>query len=261
MKCRGWADAEQALSRLDEEKNGLLALRTREAEEQETADIEVKEITNEVAALDAEVTRLMEDVASVDAERAAALRAMAEGETRCDRLRQRATEIAGILSRAEAELIDPAELTSAEMELEEALEYLETSRDQADDAERCRNEAQAARDNARDAWQSQAALRAKLQAEADGLQAALAQSTTGTRQSVLDDVCPWEGFETALGAVLGEDLSAPVEESSFDDPIVWHLLPPLSDSPALPDGTESLAHYVTRATGIGSPAGTDRCCV
>jgi chromosome segregation protein len=237
------ADAEQALGRLTEEKDALLSACGDEGDQQAEANAAVEAASAAVAELEAALNRLMEEVASADAERAAALRALAESEGRRERLAKRVEDVAEQLTRAEAEAVDQAELTSAEMDLEEALEYLETCRDQAEGAERRRNEAQAARERARDSLQTLAASHGKLRAEADALGELLAEAAGGGAHApALDDINALTGYEIALGAAIGEDLSAPVEA---DAPFSWHALPPLADAPVLPAGTEPLSRFVT----------------
>ena len=46
------------------------------------------------------------------------------------------------------------------------------------------------------------------------------------------------GYETALGAALGDDIDAPADEAA---PVHWRSLPELADAPALPSGLKRLA--------------------
>ncbi len=259
------ADAEQALARLGEERDILLSACVDEEARQAAALAAVEIVSGEAGEVEAALNRLMEEVAAADAERAAALRALAEAEGRRERLARRADEMTEQRRRAEAEVIDQAELTSAEMDLEEALEYLETCRDRAEGAELRRGEALTARDRARDALQAIAASRARLTAEAEALNDLLAQASGGAHRPILDEITAVAGYEVALGVALGEDLSAPLDA---DAPLAWRTLPPLSDAAALPPGAEPLARFVTappalarRLTQIGvvadAAAGTE----
>ncbi len=237
------ADAEQAVGRLAEERDALLSACVDEEGMQAAALESVKTIAAEVAEAEAALNRLMEEVAAADAERAAALRALADAETRRERLARRTEEVADQRGRAEAETVDQAELTSAEMDLEEALEYLEACRDKAESGERRRHEAEAARERARDALQTIAASRAKLSAEAEALKELLSQAAGGAHAPVLDEITAVTGYELALGVALGDDLSAPLDTD--DTPFAWRTLPPLADAPALPSGAEPMARFVT----------------
>ncbi|MGY8995393.1 MAG: chromosome segregation protein SMC, partial [Alphaproteobacteria bacterium] len=82
----------------------------------------------------------------------------------------------------------------------------------------------------------------RMTAERDALQALVARDTSGGGTPVLDSLQVAEGYETALGVALGEDLDAPLGD---DGAAGWTLLPPLGDAPALPGGTEPLSNHVT----------------
>ena len=49
------------------------------------------------------------------------------------------------------------------------------------------------------------------------------------------------GYEAALGAALGEDLTAPIDD---DAPVNWRLIHVETIDPALPHGVEPLSRYV-----------------
>jgi chromosome segregation protein len=57
---------------------------------------------------------------------------------------------------------------------------------------------------------------------------------------VIDSIAVESGFETALGAALGEDLNAPVDSSA---PVHWDRLPPL-DPADLPENAPALSGFV-----------------
>ncbi len=241
------ADGEQALARLTEEKDALLSACADEGEQQAEAEAVVAAATGETAAIEAALGAVMEEVAAADADRAAALRAVGETEARRERLTARSNDIAEQRRLAETEAIDQADLTSAEMDLEEAGEYLETCRIGAENAEQRRHEAQIARERSRDALQETAAARARLRAEADALSDLMTEAVGGDHSPVLDDITAISGFEIALGAALGEDLSAPVDA---DTPFFWQTQPPLANPPALPPGVDPLSRFVTAPAAL-----------
>src|SRR6185503_10207665 len=49
------------------------------------------------------------------------------------------------------------------------------------------------------------------------------------------------GYEVAIGAALGDDLTAPADEAA---PVYWRTLEALADAPALPEGTRPLSDLV-----------------
>ena len=60
--------------------------------------------------------------------------------------------------------------------------------------------------------------------------------------SLIDQIKVNEGYETALGAALGDDIDAASDEGA---PVHWRGLPPLSNTAALPDGAWALTQFVT----------------
>ena len=58
---------------------------------------------------------------------------------------------------------------------------------------------------------------------------------------VVDAIAVARGYEAALGAALGDDLDAPIDEAA---PAHWSLVPPDAADPQLPDGVEPLAARV-----------------
>ena len=248
-------DAEQNLVRLAGERDLLAAACEGETDEQASAQAMVDEAQALVAAGEGELNRLLEEVAAADAERAAALRAQADAETRRQRLEQRLAEVSASRARALAETVDQADLTSAEMDLEEAVEYLEICRGQAEDAEQRRQQAGLRRDAARETLQTVSATMTRLSAEAGALRDMLGPVGESATRPVLDQMSAVSGYEAALGAALGEDLSAPLDG---DAPITWRSLPPPTGTssgasagmPALPPGVEPLSSFVTAPTGL-----------
>ncbi len=59
---------------------------------------------------------------------------------------------------------------------------------------------------------------------------------------VVDTLTVARGLEAALGAALGDDLDAPVDEAA---PAHWSVLASMGDDPALPNGVEPLAAHVS----------------
>ncbi|CAA7622934.1 chromosome segregation protein SMC [Magnetospirillum sp. UT-4] len=236
------ADGDQAQARLAEERDLIQAAAGDESAGRAAAAQAVDEAAGRVAGLERDLSQAMEEVAAADAERAASLRRRQEAETRRDRLRERLAAVEAQKSQASGEAVDRSELTGAEMDLESAQEYLEESRAAAEDCDRRRVGAQAARESARDAQQAASAARSRLKAEADALKAVLAQGGSAEFPPVLDQVAAATGFEPALAAALGDDLAAALDPAA---PLHWVALPPLDKAPALPEGATPLARHVT----------------
>ncbi|MGE5476593.1 MAG: AAA family ATPase, partial [Bacteroidales bacterium] len=191
------ADAEGAVARLAAEEEAIRDAAEGEDEARIAADEAVEAAALGVAAVDKELARVMEEVAAADAERASALRRLTEAESRRDRLKDRLMQVEAQKAQAEQEGVDRAELTGAEMELESALEYLEESRAEAEEWDKRRVHAMAARDSARDALQAAATTRSRIKAEADALSTVLAQAKAGDHPAVLETISAAAGYEPA----------------------------------------------------------------
>lgn len=236
------ADAEGAVARLAAEEEAIRAAADGEDEARDDADQAVEAAAVGVAAVEKDLSRLMEEVAAADAERASALRRLAEAENRRDRLKERLLQVEGLKAQAEQEGVDRADLTAAEMDLESALEYLEESRAEAEEWDKKRVQALAARESARDAFQAASTARSRLKAEAEALGNVLAQGKAGDHPPVLDAISAAAGYEPALAAALGDDLNASLDAAA---PLHWLPLPPLDHAAPLPAGVEPLARFVT----------------
>ncbi|HLO77788.1 MAG TPA: chromosome segregation protein SMC [Magnetospirillum sp.] len=236
------ADAEGAVERLAAEEDAIRAAADGEDEARASADEAVEAAAAGVAEVEKNLARVMEEVAAADAERAAALRRLTEAENRRDRLRDRVVQVEAQKAQAEQDGVDRADLTAAEMDLESALEYLEESRAEAEEWDKKRVHALAARESARDAFQAASTARSRLKAEADALANVLAQGKAGDHPPVLDVISAAGGYEPALAAALGDDLDASLDPAA---PLHWLPLPPLENAPSLPEGADALARFVT----------------
>lgn len=241
------ADAEGAVTRLADEQAAIMDAAEGEEEARMEAETAVEAAALGVAAVEKDLSRVMEEVAAADAERASALRRFAEAETRRDRLKERVVQVEALKAQAEQEGVDRAELTGAEMELESALEYLEESRAEAEEWDKKRVQALAARESARDAFQAASTARSRFKAEFDALTNVLAQAKAGDHPPVLDSISAAGGYEPALAAALGDDLMASLDPAA---PLHWQALPVLEHSPALPAGAEPLARFVTAPAAL-----------
>ena len=241
------ADAEHAIARLVAEREDILAAATGEDGARGDAEDTVAATASAVAVIERDLAQVMEEVAAADAERAAALRRHADAEARRDRLRDRLAQVETQRAQADAETIGREALTAVEMDLESALEYLAESREAAEEADRRRRQAQAARDSGRDAVQAAVAARPRLSAEADPLTAVLAQHGSSGHAPVLDGVSAPAGWELALVAALGDDLGASLDAAA---PLHWIELGPPDGGPGLPPEAECLARFVTAPAAL-----------
>jgi chromosome segregation protein len=65
--------------------------------------------------------------------------------------------------------------------------------------------------------------------------------------AMVDAIKVRSGYETALGAALGEDIDASGDEAA---PAHWRSLPPLAETPQLPEGATSLIEFVEAPSAL-----------
>ena len=239
-------DAEQAFARLAAENDALQS-------EGEAA----QDLARESAALSAQrealkqeaeaaVQALRKQVAELLARRASAEQALADETRRMER-------ITSEWNKAEAVAQDLAADTNSEAEHAEAVTAFETAQAQLRDGEQ---QAELARQSLQDMRHKEQEARRPLEeaerqaqryeTEARTLSKLLAGGEAGGFRTILADLTVEPGLETALGAVLGEDLEASLEEEA---PRRWTEHGTKSPSsleaePSLPAGVRVLAGFI-----------------
>ncbi|MBV8795501.1 MAG: chromosome segregation protein SMC, partial [Hyphomicrobiales bacterium] len=82
----------------------------------------------------------------------------------------------------------------------------------------------------------------RLETEARTLAKLLGSDASGPWPRAVDAVSVARGYEAALGAALGDDLEASVDEAA---PAHWSLIEPAGDDPSLPAGVDPLGERVS----------------
>ncbi len=236
------ADARAALARIEEERQAILGAQAQEQAAQQEASTMLAGAIAAVAALDAELTRLTEQVAADEARRAALTRQQQEAAERRARLGQRQQEIAQQRAQLEAESIAASVSEEAAAALAAAEAEVERTRAASEWAAVSLREAQAAEQAAREPMQAAETRRTKLRAEIQALTELLAAASDKRWAPIIDRVQVEPGYEAALGAALGEDLTAPLEAEA---PTHWRALPAYAYALALPGGATPLTQQVT----------------
>jgi chromosome segregation protein len=234
-------DATQATSRLEAEKLEIEASREGESENREQAAIDLENCNQAVAGLDTKLGELTEQVAASEARRNGLTNRIQELGNRHQRFSTRAQDITRQVTELTEDQPDTEAVIDAEAELEAAEAALEEAREAREDAEIRRVEAQEATAEAVSALQDANAERTRLQAEEQALAKILAASEDDLWPPLVDALTVEPGFETALGVALGEDLSVPTDEAA---PAHWRTLPPLDNTPTLPNNIKRLSDVV-----------------
>ena len=241
------ADAFTAVERLDEERIGIEAGRENEAAVEAEAAERLAEATASAEQVETQLTERTESAAAAEARKATLERRVEELHVRQERLSERARDVAEQRATVAAEAIERGALDFAEQALTNAKETLDAVRTEADAAESARIRAVEASSAGTMLAQKVDAVLAGLEAEARALSEVLKADEADLFPPLIDALTVEPGYETALGASLGEDLSAPADEPA---PIHWRTMAPLTDAPSLPDGAQALDRFVKAPSAL-----------
>ncbi|HEX9809557.1 MAG TPA: chromosome segregation protein SMC [Alphaproteobacteria bacterium] len=246
------ADAEAAIGRLDGERAALEGALAEEAGAEKEAEAALAAAAAEAEAVEARLAALAERVAGAEARRADLANRVIGIEARKARLQERLAEAEGTRSALAAEPGNRDRVAALEAEIEGARTALEDLRARGATAEEDKTAREGAETEARDRLGAAEAEAAGLRAEARALEDVLAVADDELWPPLIDAVTVEAGYEAALGAALGDDLTAPADEAA---PVHWRTLGPLAAPPALPAGAEPLALYVTAPGALGRRLG------
>ncbi|MCO6392130.1 AAA family ATPase [Aliihoeflea aestuarii] len=236
------ADNAGVLDRLATEETELLAAGEGHDERSAKAGEMLRRAAEALAGMETALTALTAKRAESAALRAQAIRTLRELDERQARaerqLGEARREIEALDARAAA-LPDMGERRAAFDEAERNFAEAERA---AAMAEASVASARAAETAGREPVHKARGVLSQVETEARTLEKVLAAGQTGAGQTpVLDRIKVARGFETALGAALGDDLELPL---GADAPAYWALTGGSGNDPALPDGAEPLLAYV-----------------
>jgi len=234
-------DAETSIGRLDTEEEALATAHRGHDAALAEAEAKAQKAATRLSAEETALDRLSEEAARIAARAKAVERALAEAQESSARIAQE-------IERAEAEAADLARQGAAATAAAEAARAAErTARGDAERAEAALSAAEAEKTGA---WQEDAAARTAL-SEAEAATAAIGAEVAALEHllaredaqahPLIDRVTVAPGYEAALGAALGEDLSAPADPAP--EASGW-VVPGARTDPALPAGAEALSAHV-----------------
>lgn len=231
------ADYDSTLTGLDKEQEDL--------EEQSRQVVEIE--ANSQSALDAatqslgksegEYSDLTVKLADENAHRAQLARTLQDGQNRREKLHNQLQSVKIELAEKTSEIAafeGPAKRSEDVAQTEARLVGFE---ELAGRAEAALEAARASELAARKPVQDAEGLRREIEAEARTLRKVLNRGEGDLFPAVLERITIEPGFETALGAALGDDLDMPADPSA---PIHWGMGGDDSQDPALPDGAVPL---------------------
>jgi chromosome segregation protein len=232
------ADAQAALARLDREETAL-------KEAAQDNDVRLAAVNRRVAAADAALAgseksfaELTGALADLTARRNQLQVTVSEHDQRAARLEAELANIDAGLAAADSGAPDLPALAAALSDAQSALAEAEQAAHAAEAAhKRAREEIDAARAPLASAERGVQ----RLETEAKTIRKLLAVESKNLWPPVMDALTVSEGFEKALGAALGDDLDAPVDQSA---PLRWAGTAADPADPSLPQGATALSHYV-----------------
>ncbi len=235
------ADNDAILARLAAEERELAAANAGAVEAETRARAALADAEGVLALSEAALSQATGARAEAAAARGQAERALREGNERLARVEAQLAsaerDLADIESRI-SKLADPAEKRAV---VEKAQVAISAAEQATAAAERRVAEARAAEAAMRPAVQEARAALQRVDTEARTLAKMLNAGSGGLFPSVLDSIKVERGYETALGAAVGEDLDAPIDRKA---PAHWGDPPSAADDAALPSGARPLIHFV-----------------
>ncbi|AEH89993.1 chromosome segregation protein SMC [Mesorhizobium opportunistum] len=234
-------DNADVLERLRTEEATLNSENAGAAEREASTRAAFEQAASMLAGSEAKLAMLTAERAEAAASRHQIERTLRETAERRDRFARQLAEVdrelSDILSKV-AGLPDPAE---KRVLVEQAMALLEEAEAAVAQAEQSVIDARAAESTARPPLQDARAELARIETEARTLAKILNAASGDLFPSVLEQISVERGFETALGAALGEDLDVPLDRSA---PVHWGESAIQPGDASLPEGIKSLASVV-----------------
>jgi chromosome segregation protein len=247
------ADAEAALARLAEERRALAAAAADAGSGRELTTARLSDTAARLAEAEAGLQRTTEAAAADAARRGALDRQHREIGDRHIRLETRHADAERQRAALAASLVPAEAVVAASAALAEVESRVESRRAAVEAAGHAVETRQQHEGSAHDAARQAAARLARLEAEAEALDALLAPApNVGGGAPVLTALRVAAGFEAAIGALFEDELSAPLgEDQGADAARFWLDLGAIDAAPALPEGAHPLAEAVTAPSALG----------
>ncbi len=235
-------DAETAIENLAGERDALRAAQALEGEAETQAVGALSLASQQVDALETELSQRTRILVDEEGRRGAWQREIAAAAEQHGQLLARQTELRRHSAALDVEAAAVPRRAGVEGAIADADDRVEATGAAAERAADTMREAEAAAVAARAPWQEALARRTRIEAEIAALEELLAAIAHKSGAPVLDSLAVQVGYEAALGAALGDDLTAPVKTGAA---VHWHELPAYSYDLALPGDAQPLANFVT----------------
>jgi len=233
-------DGESAVLRLNTEQTELTAKHTEIEASLPAITDGLNAAAKDVDTLDSALTELMKSLANAEASQHSLGRELDTILMQQATLTQRRADLETQRETLAAEIAARPALSLAVSMVDACESELQRRKEQTEQADQARNDAQAAQAAAHDYAQASASTLTRLRAEADAIANLLAH-TQEQYDQVIDLITVTPGLENALAVALGEALTAALDPQAA---MHWREMPPLDSSAALPAGTTPLSQFV-----------------
>ena len=234
-------DAEEAFARLERETASLTDAQSRETQDIDKAAGGRAAADEDVSRIEQDLTRLTETIAANETRQSGLRRQISDGEARRARITQRLADLERDRQAAQAIIDEQSGKEALDARVIAAREALEAARASFDEAGQRRQEAAERETGVRRRLQDANSALDKLQAEEQALTKFLTVGNPELWPPMIDAVSVRPGYELALAAAMGDDLSAPSDEAA---PVHWRTLPSLDGAAPLPHGATPLSEFV-----------------
>jgi chromosome segregation protein len=234
-------DAQTALTRLSGESEDLTAADARAGEDMNAAESLAAQFAQTLADAEQLLEKLTAELADWNARKASLERGRDLASALVETSTGQLADAQARLDRALEAAKDAPDVHAAEADTERARGVCESARVTAATARTTRQDCEAAEAAAREPLEAAEREVQRLTAEVKALGDLLHPEGEGLFPPLVDAVTVQAGYEAALGAALGEDLQAPLDDSS---PHHWRDLGAFDFDPDLPDGAKPLTDFV-----------------
>ena len=234
-------DAAAALERLQGEDEELAGAGDDEADLAEEARLKFEAAEAKLKASEALLEAAQDAFANAEAQRNALAEAARRDELALTRFAAELARVEDDLELAREAAADDEELAEALAETERLIEAAALAEDEALEAESALALARDQENYLRGPLAEAERKAQRLETESRTLAQFLSADISGHGAAALDGIVVAKGFEAALGAALGEDLEASLDEAA---PAHWKVIAGFGD-PALPEAASPLARRVT----------------
>jgi chromosome segregation protein len=240
-------DAQTALARLATESEELTTADARANEDVSAAEALAGDFAQTLAEVERLLEKLTAELADWNARKASLERGRDLASALIETGKGQLSDAQARLDRALEAAKDAPDVHAAEAETERARAVSESARAAAATARTVRSDAEAAEVVARDPLEVAEREVQRLSAEVKALGDLLHPEGEGLFPPLVDAVDVQSGYEAALAAALGEDLQAPLDDSS---PHHWRDLGAFEFDASLPEGSKPLSNFVQAPSAL-----------